>query len=65
MNGEEFLQTMRADSAYNRIKVIMSTTEAEASTVRRLIKAGANAYIVKPFNLSKVEKALQIVFRRL
>ena len=65
MAGDEFLRVMRAEKIYNKIKVIMSTTEAEACTVRRLIKEGANGYIVKPFNLKKVEKALQVIFRRL
>jgi two-component system chemotaxis response regulator CheY len=58
MKGDEFLQIMRANQDYNDIKVIMATTEAEKKTVMKIMKIGANGFLVKPFNFERVVKAL-------
>lgn len=59
MNGVEFLEKFRADAGNNEVKVIMATTEAEKSTIIKIMKMGANGYIVKPFQLPTVKRALQ------
>ena len=65
MNGDVFLEKMRADSKYNGIRVVMVTTEAEKRTVVRIMKLGANGYIVKPFTPQTMKKALQPILGRM
>lgn len=49
MNGLEFISALRANPAYDGVRVMMVTTEAEASQVARALEAGANEYVMKPF----------------
>jgi len=49
MNGFDCLTEIRSNPAYNGIKIIMCTTEAERGQVVRAIKSGANGYVLKPF----------------
>jgi len=65
MNGDVFLEKMRSDKTYNRIRVVMVTTEAEKKTVIRIMKIGANGYIVKPFTPVTMKRALQPILGRL
>ena len=65
MNGDVFLEKMRADAQYNGIRVVMVTTEAEKRTVVRIMKIGANGYIVKPFTPQTMKRALQPILGRL
>ncbi|MEA1920054.1 MAG: response regulator [Campylobacterota bacterium] len=65
MNGDVFLEKMRSDQQYNRIRVVMVTTEAEKKTVVRIMKIGANGYIVKPFTPQTMKRALEPILARL
>lgn len=60
MNGLEMLKAIRATGS--KTPVIMVTTEAEQSRVLEAIQAGANNYLVKPFDqetlIVKLEKHL-------
>jgi two-component system chemotaxis response regulator CheY len=58
MKGDEFLEKMRKNPEYKDIKVIMATTEAEKRTVMKIMKLGANGFIIKPFNFETIVKAL-------
>lgn len=55
MNGLEFLTRIRADERWNTIPVLMLTTEGSRDAIITAIKAGATAYMTKPF----FEKDLQ------
>ncbi|MBX9582816.1 MAG: response regulator [Gemmataceae bacterium] len=50
MNGLEFVAAVRADRAFDPVRVMMVTTETEPEQVRRALAAGANEYLMKPFN---------------
>lgn len=51
MDGLECLQKIRADSAINPQPVIIfCTTENEFSKIQTAIMAGANEYVMKPFD---------------
>lgn len=50
MNGLEFLQKLRAMPGGDAPKVIFCTTENDMSYIQRAIGAGANEYIMKPFD---------------
>jgi two-component system chemotaxis response regulator CheY len=49
MSGLEMLHTMRAEG-YRDIKVMMVTTEAENEFIVRALDAGADEYLMKPFD---------------
>ena len=49
MNGLEFIRAVRADRAYDPVRILMVTTETEQEQVVRALEAGANEYVMKPF----------------
>ena len=49
MNGLEFIKAVRADRAYDPVRIMMVTTETEQEQVIRALEAGANEYLMKPF----------------
>ena len=50
MNGLEFVQAVRAQRAYDPVRIMMVTTETEQEQVMRALDAGANEYLMKPFS---------------
>jgi two-component system chemotaxis response regulator CheY len=55
MNGLDFLKHIRADDRWKELPVLMLTTEGSKDAIITAIKAGATAYMTKPF----YEKDLQ------
>src|SRR5262245_1761408 len=49
MNGLDFIKAVRADRAYDPVRIMMVTTETEQEQVVRALEAGANEYVMKPF----------------
>ena len=49
MNGLEMVERVRAEG-YRDIKVLMVTTEAEDNYIMRALDAGADEYLMKPFD---------------
>lgn len=49
MDGYEVLEKIRAQDEYNHIPVLMATADGVKGDVVKAIKAGASAYLVKPF----------------
>jgi two-component system chemotaxis response regulator CheY len=49
MNGLDMLKQVRAEG-YSDIKVMMVTTEAENDFILRALDAGADEYLMKPFD---------------
>ena len=50
MNGIEFLKVLRSDPGGDRPVVVFCTTENDLSSIGQAIEAGANEYIMKPFD---------------
>ncbi len=65
MKGDAFLKKVRERAEYNKIKIIMATTEAEKSTVIKMMKMGANGYLVKPFNAENIKRSLTPILERM
>ena len=49
LNGLDMLKQMRAEG-YSDVKVMMVTTEAENDFILRALDAGADEYLMKPFD---------------
>jgi two-component system chemotaxis response regulator CheY len=50
MNGFDFIRAIRSKSAYDGVRILMVTSEAQGEQVTRALNAGANEYLMKPFN---------------
>ena len=61
MGGIEFLRTLRQGDYENQPKVVFCTTENDAAHIRAAIDAGADEYVMKPFDRETLESKLQIV----
>lgn len=55
MSGIEFLEKLRAMPAGDSPKVIFCTTENDMAHIQRAMTAGANEYIMKPFDSEIIE----------
>ncbi|MCB1720335.1 MAG: response regulator [Alphaproteobacteria bacterium] len=61
MSGIEFLEKLRQMENGNGPKVVFCTTENDMNHIQRAIQAGANEYIMKPFDSEIIEsKFMQI-----
>jgi two-component system, chemotaxis family, chemotaxis protein CheY len=60
MNGLEMLQQMRAEG-YCDVKVMMVTTEAENDFITRALEAGADEYLMKPFDDAAFAEKLDLL----
>jgi two-component system chemotaxis response regulator CheY len=61
MSGMEFLRAYRASAAQQGAKVIFCTTENGIAHIQAAIDAGADEYVMKPFDRETLENKLQIV----
>lgn len=55
MNGIDFLKKLRAESGGDAPVVVFCTTENDLSHITAAIQAGANEYIMKPFDREIIE----------
>lgn len=61
MTGIDLVRTMRSDAALRAVPVIMITAEAKPENVATAREAGADGYIVKPFNATALKDKLSSV----
>lgn len=61
MNGFELMLAVRDNPAYEDVPLLMVTTENEMDMVVKALGAGANEYIMKPFDREIVREKLQIL----
>ncbi len=61
MDGYEFLKALRRLPGGDRPKVVFCTTENDVVHIARALHAGANEYIMKPFDKDIVTAKLQEV----
>ncbi len=55
MNGLEFLRALRATAGGDAPIVVFCTTENDLNHIREAMEAGANEYIMKPFDGDIIE----------
>ncbi|TXC64645.1 response regulator [Sphingosinicella ginsenosidimutans] len=61
MSGMEFLRALRGSAAESQPKVVFCTTENDIGHIRAAIAAGADEYVMKPFDRDTLHSKLQIV----
>ena len=61
MSGMDFLRALRDSNLPRRPKVVFCTTENGMAYIRAAIEAGADEYVMKPFDRETLESKLQIV----
>jgi two-component system, chemotaxis family, chemotaxis protein CheY len=61
MDGYEFLRALRRLPGGYKPKVVFCTTENDVAHIARALHAGANEYIMKPFDKDIVEAKFQEV----
>lgn len=55
MDGLEFLKALRSSDGGEAPKVVFCTTENDVAHIAKAMRAGANEYIMKPFDREIVE----------
>ncbi len=64
MNGREFCRTLKKDILLRHIPLIMLTGKGEAKDVVSGIEAGADDYLVKPFDPDTLLARIKMILRR-
>jgi two-component system chemotaxis response regulator CheY len=59
MDGYEFLKALRRTERGDRPKVVFCTTENDVAHIAKAMHAGADEYIMKPFDRTILEGKLQ------
>lgn len=61
MNGLEFVEAVRAERRFDRMKVMVVTSETSARTVYDALKAGADEYAMKPVTPEVIQDKLDLM----
>jgi two-component system chemotaxis response regulator CheY len=61
MTGLELIESVRRDASLDGVRLMMVTTETEMTHIRRAMDAGANEYVMKPFNRDVILGKLRIL----
>jgi two-component system chemotaxis response regulator CheY len=61
MDGIQFLRALRARPDGAQPKVVFCTTEYDAGHIREAIAAGADEYVMKPFDHETLHMKLQLI----
>jgi len=61
MTGYEFIREVRSRPELDRMAIMMVTTETGMAQVQRALDAGANDYVMKPFDAQTLREKLLIL----
>jgi len=59
MNGIQMIELVRAEKKYAALQILVITTEGADEDRKRALAAGANGYLTKPVEPSKVGEAVR------
>lgn len=65
INGLEFIKQIRSSGFFKDVPLIMLSGNEGTSDKIRCLKAGADDYLIKPFNPEELEARIDNIFRRL
>jgi two-component system, chemotaxis family, chemotaxis protein CheY len=60
MNGIEFLRCLRQTAGGQAPRVVVCTTESDAAHIQEALEAGADEYLMKPFDKDTLLAALSV-----
>ena len=58
MDGLEFLSNVRAEAAWQKLPVVMVSTEGTQAKVLEAVERGASGYVRKPFTADQIKEKL-------
>ncbi len=61
MGGLDVLNAIRSKRAYDEMRIMMVTTETELERVKTALGAGANEYVMKPFDQEMINEKLMLM----
>jgi len=61
MNGLQFVEAVRSQDEFSQLPIMMVTSETEFARVETAITAGANEYVMKPFDQDVIAEKLQLL----
>lgn len=61
MNGYELICALRRDPQYDRVPLMMVTSETELAQMAKALEAGANEYVMKPFTKEVIAEKLTLL----
>ena len=64
MNGYELLVQLKTSNFFNTIPVLILSGEEGSETRIKCLEAGADDYIVKPFNPRELEVRINVILKR-
>ena len=62
MSGMELLEKIRKDPTLKQIPVLMVTEDGEQETIVAAVKAGLNAYVIKPVEVNVFAEKMEYIF---
>lgn len=65
MNGDKVVDLVRESHSFDKLRIIMATTEGSKDQVLKMAKKGINGYLVKPFNKESILKSFNTVAARM
>ena len=61
MDGLELVKAVRRDARFRNLVMVMVTSETEAERTQLALEAGANEYLMKPFERESLVDKLRLV----
>lgn len=65
LNGYEFITQIRSSGFFRDIPLVMLSGNESTADKIKCLKAGADDYLVKPFNPEELEARIENIFRRI
>jgi DNA-binding response OmpR family regulator len=64
VSGLDLLEFLRRRTEWNKLPVVMLSTEAADVTVDQAMELGADGYVMKPATLEELEEAINTAFQK-
>ncbi len=61
MDGYQFVKAVRSKPKFNKLVLMMVTTETELDRLTAALEAGIDEYVMKPFTKEVIEEKLEIL----
>ncbi len=61
MSGCDFVRAVRANRSYDKVRLVMVTSESDTAHLKQAMEAGANEYVMKPFTREIIQEKLSLL----